>query len=120
MPGHAHRVVLDGRVALHRRVDRDDDLIRRGPLKIVELLIESCHRRPADDPGIIVEMGRRGGGYLLCRSQARGKTCQCRQAKKGAQPTRAPADRRHGFAGAGLLKSNCTLGGVSLPGVAVK
>ena len=107
-----HRVVLYRRVALHRREDRDHDLVRRVALELRELPIERCGRPRADERGVVVEVGLRRRRDHLRGARSRGRE---REGGKG------DCARDHGFAGAGVaLKSNLTVGGVSEPGVAVK
>jgi len=109
--GDPHRVVLDGGVALHRREDCDDKLVRGVPLELCELGVERRSRLRADKGRVVVEVRPRGRGDDLRRADAE---------RAEGEDREAYAAQAHGFEGAALLKSNCTFGGVSDPAVAVK
>jgi hypothetical protein len=105
------RVFLDRGIALHCRVDGDNELVAGVALELRQLVVETRRGTLRNNTGVIVEV------ILRCR---RNNLLRLRNGTTKRQPKYGD-ESRHGLAAGALeLKSNCTFGGVSAPGVAVK
>ena len=69
-PGHAHGVIVNGRVRLHLWEDGHHDLVGTLALEIFERLVQLRRRAGGDDSGVVVEIGGRRRRNDFIREQA--------------------------------------------------
>ena len=72
-PRHAHGIIFNGRIRLHRRKYRDQNLLGSLTLKIFERLVQLRCRASGDDMSVVVEVGRRCRRNNFIRKQTAAK-----------------------------------------------
>jgi len=113
---HADGVIIDGRIGLHLRINRNTNLVAGCALEVFQQAVELVRRGGVHDVRVIIK--------VMVRRRRNDFGGNGGETPNPNQDETATAHGGHGLAGAGagfvLSKLNCTFGGVSDPAVAEK